>query len=171
MSKTSSRKTGAKSQLLEQCVESLTFIAFVVYQTLENFHKSRVTTDYYVIRNYPHKSLYGTPGRKEALIVGPANCNEVVSDPDGNARCIVECKYQDGSGSVDEKLPYVYEHFLASEIKNWIIILDGKYWRTNKRALAGLRWLKARQVPEGRRLIIVNRKEFNSIAKHIWGSK
>jgi hypothetical protein len=40
----------------------------------------------------------------------------------------VECKNQEGNGSVVEKLPYVMESFEQHPCKNGLLILGGKFW-------------------------------------------
>lgn len=42
----------------------------------------------------------------------------------------VECKNQESSGSVAEKIPYVLEAFMQHPAKSGLLILGGKYWLT-----------------------------------------
>jgi len=42
----------------------------------------------------------------------------------------IECKNQEGAGSVAEKIPYVMEAFDQHPAKNGILIFGGQYWYT-----------------------------------------
>jgi len=187
------RRASGKSALLEQCVESLHLLDFQIYQSNGSFQRAKVVPVKYVIRNVPHLSLYGTPGRKEALVVAPDGRDLFMPDERGCARIIIEAKWQDVNGSVDEKLPYVWEAFQNSPVQNWVIVLDGRFWKTG-RGKAAANWLasKAGQMPMvqvflpagdedeepvllesplqlGRTLRVVDRKGFIDLAMQAWG--
>lgn len=131
-------------------------IGFQVYDSQPQFRKATVISGRYVIKGYSHLSLYGTKGRKEAFI----HADE--------ADWIVEAKWQEASGSVDEKLPYIWEAFLASPVRHWIVVLDGRYWKTGRGAMA-VTWLTGRSPEPGRRFIVADRKKFIDFAKQEWG--
>jgi len=165
-----SKGTGQKGPLLEQCVGQLRLVGFMSYPDMNTFQKAQVVPERYVIRNYPHDSLYGTRGRKEALLVAANSGNGFVPDGDGKMRVVIEAKWQETGGSTDEKLPYIWHAFLASPIHNWIVILDGRYWKEG-RGKAARSWLSGMGAgPEGRRLYVVDQKEFTELAHHEWGS-
>jgi hypothetical protein len=165
-----SRRTGGKSALLEQCVESLQMVGFQIYQSNARFQRASVVPARYVIRNYPHPSVYGTPGKKEALIVAPNGLGYFALEEDGSAQVILEAKWQEASGSVDEKFPYIWEAFIRSPVRNWVIVLDGRYWRTG-RGKAAVGWRRALAPwPEGRRLHVLDRKGFIDLATMAWGN-
>jgi hypothetical protein len=42
----------------------------------------------------------------------------------------LECKNQEGAGSVAEKIPYVLEAFEQHPSRNGLLILGGEYWKT-----------------------------------------
>jgi len=70
----------------------------------------------FLLRNVPYKTIYGHPGRTEFL----ARSARLGL----NTR--IECKWQQSSGSVDEKLPYLYLNCLEAMPENEIIIvIDG----------------------------------------------
>lgn len=163
------RRSSGKSALLEHCVQSLGALGFHEFATNGAFKEAEVVSPRYVIRNYPHPSLYGTRGRKEAFIVAPDSSGVFVPDDDGLARIVMEAKWQEVSGSVDEKMPYVWEAFLASPVRNWIVVLDGRYWKTDRgQAIAA--WLRAKQpVPEKRRFHVVDRRGFHDLVRRAWG--
>jgi hypothetical protein len=157
MPRVPARKTGARSQLLELSVQSLKLVNFQIYTSLGEFKSATVRPSRYVICNYPHASLYGTPGRKEGYIVADEES------------FILEAKYQDNSGSVDEKLPYLWMSFLASPVRGWIAVLDGAYWARNTRAVEGKAWLRRQLVPDDREFYVFNRAEFMTWVQQKWG--
>jgi predicted lipase len=68
----------------------------------------------YTIRHYPYKTLLGKDGEMDRVIYN-------------NGYTIgVECRRQNSSGSVDEKLPHTYENVLGFHPTNEsIILVDG----------------------------------------------
>lgn len=164
------RRASGKSALLEQCVEALQLVGFHIYKGNAVFEKVTVNQKRYVVQNFPHPSLYGGRGFKEAYIVGDDPTGTFVTDENGRAHVIMECKWQEASGSVDEKLPYIYESFLASPYPNWVVIFDGRYWRT-PRGKQAVNWLWGKSVSTGeRRLYVVSRNQFIQLAKGTWGN-
>jgi len=163
------RRASGKSALLEDCVGSLHLLGFQTYQSNGSFQRARVVPPKYVIRNYPHPSLYGTPGKKEALVVAPDGDGFFTPDEQGCTRIIIEAKWQDSSGSVDEKLPYLWEAFHTSPVRNWVVVLDGRYWKTG-RGKAAVSWLghKAGQFDDCT-LRVLDRKGFIELAMQAWG--
>lgn len=159
-----------RSGLLEDCVQLLDGYGFHEYTT-PTFKRAKVIPDRYVRRHYPHTTLYGTVGYKEGLIVAPDDGSGLFSpDNDGILRVVVEAKWQEGSGSTDEKLPLVWEAFLASPVRNWVVVLDGGFWDRTPRGKAAAAWLQAKTPgPEGRRLYVVDRRGFRDLIKRAWG--
>ncbi|MGQ0658093.1 MAG: PD-(D/E)XK nuclease superfamily protein [Chromatiales bacterium] len=81
-----------------------------------------------LLRNAPYTTLYGGRGYTEFLIRSDRY----------SLRTRVECKWQQGAGSVDEKLPYTYISCVETIDEHDIIILvDGKGFREG--AVAWLR--------------------------------
>jgi hypothetical protein len=69
-----------------------------------------------LLRNVPYTTLYGHPGKTEFLIRSQRYGLEVR----------IECKWQQSSGSVDEKFPYLYLNCIECMPEEQIIILvDG----------------------------------------------
>jgi PD-(D/E)XK nuclease superfamily domain len=155
------KNTRRKSDELEVCCNSLQLIGF---EKFENKQFKKLTTadrpGRYVVRDYPQQSLYGTAGKKEGFVW------------DGEKEWIIEAKVQDVSGSVDEKIPYIFEAFLISPILNWIIVYNGNYWAHHKRGIAVIQWLKCRAAqatPDGREFHVFSRAEFITFAQRRWG--
>lgn len=162
------RRTSGKSQLLEHGVNTLHALGFQVYDGYPQFKKATVVPARYVIRNYPHESIYGTPGRKEAYIVAPPSAG-FICDETGNVRILIEAKWQESSGSVDEKMPFVWQSFLESDIPNWIVIMDGGAWKTT-RGKNVVAWMRTRVAPEGRSWHVTDHREFIHLATATWGA-
>ncbi len=111
-------KTG---NVLEQVVISaLNAHDFVMVPYREYEHHQEKYGKELVLRNVPYTTLYGGRGYTEFLILSERY----------NVRTRIECKWQQGAGSVDEKLPYTYLSCAESMDENDIIILiDGKGFR------------------------------------------
>lgn len=127
------KNTTSRSRLLENAIAGLRHLDFHQFKGMPEFKKAGLELpDRYLVRNYCHPSLYGTPGKKEAYI------------NNAGAEYILECKLQNSSGSVDEKPVYVFECFLVSPILNWIVWFDGNWWTKNERGKAAVAWLRDR---------------------------
>jgi len=169
-----SRKTSTHNgQLLEQCIYCLAPIGFSVFDNIHHYDKAIPNPNLCVIKNWPHKTLYGTPGRKEALIVA-SKCNgNLISDRDGKFRVLIEAKFQTTSGSVDEKFPYIVESCLESSIENWVVVCGGLWWKKG-RGQSAVRWLRSqsgRVSDAGKQLIVVEQvKGFSEFITKYWGA-
>jgi hypothetical protein len=165
MAKKRKGKGGGKGFLLEQCVKALRMLGIPAYSNPEFQALQNTTPPKYIITNFPHPTLYGTAGRKEGYV----SCNGI--------EYIIETKFQDGSGSVDEKLPHVWESFIASPVANWIVVYSGRWWKNEIRGRAAILWFKQfaqdrrklHDVPANRQFLIVNLDEFYDLAKELWG--
>ena len=68
-----------------------------------------------LLRHVPYTTIYGHPGYTEFLLKS--------QHYDLNIR--IECKWQQSSGSVDEKFPYLYLNCIEAMPENQIIIIAG----------------------------------------------
>lgn len=76
----------------------------------------------------PYQSIYGHRTRIEFLLIL------------GERQILVEAKRQSSSGSVDEKLPYVFLNALENmPEREFVFVMDGEGWREGARA-----WIEAR---------------------------
>ena len=95
----------------------------------------------YLIKNAPYISIYKVAETEHVPTPSSQSLSRsefIISDPQNNIFCRVECKWQAVSGSVDEKLPYVYLNAIERwEEKEIIILIDGKGWKKG-----ALYWLK-----------------------------
>lgn len=81
-----------------------------------------------LLENAPFTTVYNHKGTTEFLLVSEKY----------NLHIRIECKWQQVSGSVDEKLPYLYLNAIeAMPEKNIIILIDGTGWKPG-----ALKWLK-----------------------------
>lgn len=81
-----------------------------------------------LLTNVPYKTIYGHNGRTEFLILSESK----------GLKTRVEMKWQQTSGSVDEKLPYLYLNALFTMPESHIIIvIDGEGFKEG-----AIRWLK-----------------------------
>ena len=128
------RNTSRLSRLLENGIHALRLRGFEVFagnKSLLKYQKLHgCLPPRYIVRPFTCPSLYGTPGRKEALI----HCDE-------SGDFIFEAKYQNKSGSVDEKCPYLRDSFISSP-HHWIVWFDGNWFEHSERGRAAVRWLK-----------------------------
>ncbi len=84
--------------------------------------------DELLLKNVPYTSIYGHQGRTEFLVKSARYGFEVR----------IECKWQQSSGSVDEKFPYLYLNCIeAMPERDIIIIADGGGMKEG-----ALAWLK-----------------------------
>lgn len=141
----------------EQAIKAFKQLGFEFFTKTEPRHKP----DRYIVTNWQHSPLYhgGSFCKKEALIVDSFWTGKKSLDisPDGLMRILVEVKGQDGPGSCDEKIPYVLETFRSLDVRNLILLLDGKWWATG-RGEGAYRWAKAQESllrKEGRWLRVV----------------
>lgn len=81
-----------------------------------------------LLENVPFTTIYEHKGNTEFLLISKKY----------NLEIRIECKWQQVSGSVDEKLPYLYLNAIEAMPENNIIILiDGNGWKTG-----AIKWLK-----------------------------
>ena len=142
MSKTPQRKgrkknTVVRARQLENASLALRLIDFHEFARMADFKKAEKAgslPNRYFVRHFPHLTILETKGYKERYIF------------DRGAEYVLECKFQNCSGSCDEKGPLLWESFLVSPYANWIVWFEGKWWAT-PRGLAWVHWLR-RQVAE-----------------------
>lgn len=73
-----------------------------------------------LLTNAPFISIYGHDGHTEFLLLSEKY----------NLKTRIECKWQQTSGSVDEKLPYLYLNTIEAMPEDQImIIIDGAGWK------------------------------------------
>jgi hypothetical protein len=84
--------------------------------------------DELLLTTVPYDTIYGEKGRTEFLLISAKY----------KITARIECKWQQGSGSVDEKLPYLYLNCIETMPETHIIIvIDGRGWKAG-----AIPWLK-----------------------------
>jgi hypothetical protein len=71
----------------------------------------------------------------------------------------IECKNQEGSGSVAEKIPYVMEAFMQHPAKNGLLIFGGAYWLTKPGIKA---WAETRAKQSGKNIQIIYEQDLET---------
>ncbi len=124
------KKTSYGGKILEQAVCSFKLKNFEIINAEQFRDRNGLFRDErLLVKNFPYETLFGTPGRREYFLKS--------SEWQGH----LECKYQNGSGSVDEKIVYVVETLRRTEMKALIIIHGGNWWE-KKRGKEVIRWAK-----------------------------
>lgn len=161
-----SKNTVKRARLLENGINSVCMLNFHHFKGKAEFDQYRRRhgriPSRYIIAPYPCKTIYGTPGKKECFI-----------HADGIGDFIFEAKYQSGSGSVDEKAPYLWESFLATPY-HWIVWFDGNWFQKTDRGIAVVKWLRQRaaSVQTVKKMHIVNSdQEFRSLCMRLFGQQ
>ena len=81
-----------------------------------------------VVLDAPYRSIYGHRTHIEFLLIA------------GERQILIETKHQASSGSVDEKLPYVYMNALANmPDREFVLVLSGDGWKDG-----AIAWAEAR---------------------------
>lgn len=90
-------------------------------------HPGRSGTEL-LLTNVPYTTIYKHPGKTEFLLKSARY----------NLEIRIECKWQQVSGSVDEKLPYLYLNSIeAMPERHIVIVIDGAGWKAG-----AIPWLK-----------------------------
>lgn len=81
-----------------------------------------------LLTNVPFETIYKHRGKTEFLLKSKKH----------NLEIRIECKWQQGAGSVDEKLPYLYLNSIeAMPEKHIVVVIDGSGWKAG-----AIPWLK-----------------------------
>lgn len=92
--------------------------------------KTEDETNRWLVKNYPYKTIFGTPGRREWFLESPEWTGQL------------ECKFQNSGGSVDEKVVYLVETLCRTPITALALVYGGMYWTQETRGKAIVEWLK-----------------------------
>jgi len=180
-------KTNRSGKVLEYVFEQLAHYGFQQINGKE-MAKIKVLPPRYVHTHAEYKTLWGTTGYHEGVIIADKqNRNDFIQNNEidyadldhveaarGQIMIVVECKFQSGSGSVDEKIPYILQSAEVSAIPNWILVLDGDWWIKNKRGQAVVQYAKheaeqiAKQMAD-KRVLVLLRREFKELVLRAWG--
>lgn len=125
---TQGRWANRQGSILEQHVaQTFTDHGFVMLTHAAYVARGNPDGDF-LLTNAPYTSIYGHTGKTEFLAISTAR--------DLGVR--IECKWQQSSGSVDEKFPYLYLNCIECMPENEIILLiDGRGYKPG-----ALAWLK-----------------------------
>ena len=110
-------KNGA---VLEDAVRSVTARHGYAEINFKDWEKANYPIKY-LVANVPYQTIYKTRGHTEF----------VLSTSSGNIR--IECKWQQSTGSVDEKYPYLFENMKNVPEPHVIILLGGGGYKKQAR--------------------------------------
>lgn len=114
--KQGSLATGSGNTLEQTVTGTLLSKGFTIVNYGEYIKKKHNYGEELLIKNVPYKTIYGHNGKTEFLLISRTYSLEVR----------IECKWQQASGSVDEKYPYLYLNCIeAMPERDIIIIIDG----------------------------------------------
>lgn len=161
---TGGRRTSFGGQVLEAVVPALKLRNFQMCSWKEyNSSKNDLFGNgalRLLIEHYPYTTIYGTPGRREYFISSVEWSGQL------------ECKYQNVSGSTDEKLPYLLETLRATDVSGLVVIFAGRFYSKTQRGRGAVDWLKKQAVllPEEKELHVFTISEFINWAKAVWSA-
>jgi hypothetical protein len=149
---TGGHKTSFGGKILEQVIKSLQLLDYQIVKEDSGLYEK------VLVENYPYKNIYGLNGRYEWMV------------RKGMTKFVLECKYQNTSGSVDEKLPYVFANLVQSsdDIDGLILVHAGNYWKNSTRGQAAVEWMKQQDDKTTKELHVVDLDGFMSLANRIF---
>lgn len=143
--------TTSTGKVLEDFVKNSLVSLGYTHVLYKDWSKQKTNLGKYLIQHFPYKSIYNSNSRTEFVI-------------QENSRLIrVECKWQQVSGSVDEKLPYLLLNAIENFPENEIILLvDGGGFKTG-----AINWLRQKtasiKIPDPNKIIkVMNMMEFQT---------
>ena len=113
----------------------------------------------------PYTTIFGTPGKREWFIT------------DEHRSYTVECKSQNGSGTVDEKMVLIARTFEEVQIEDiFILVYHGDWWTCSSRGRAIIEWIRTEavrlnKIHAPRQLLIFNIDELQQFIVKTWGTK
>jgi len=157
-------RTSLGGQLLEDVIRSLKLKDFAVlkYSEYHKFGKSPTLLEppsRMLIKRYPYTTIFGTQGYREYYVLSVEWSGEL------------ECKFQNGSGSTDEKFLYVSETLRRSQEQRMAVVHAGHWWK-DKRGKHIIEWAKdeAKRLArnDGKELLILDFDGFINWAHRTW---
>ena len=79
-----------------------------------------------LLKNVPYVNIYGGNSRGEFIL-----------SVDGKPDVRIECRFQGSRGSVDEKMPYLFETAVAFEESTVVLVIEGDGYKKGAKS-----WLK-----------------------------
>jgi hypothetical protein len=115
-----------------------------------------------LLTNARYRTIYSHKGTTEFLLISGLHSMKIR----------IECKWQQVSGSVDEKLPYLYLNCIEAMPEDWIIIIiDGNGWKQGsidwiKGAVREKKYTSAANYDK--RIDVMDLKDFITWANHMF---
>jgi hypothetical protein len=156
------RRTKHGGRMLEEIIRSLTLKDFSRRSYSEykkEFGGLFPPEARLLIERYPYPTMFGTKGYREYYLATKEWSGQL------------ECKYQNESGSVDEKLVYVTETFRRDKEPAMAIVYGGDYWESG-RGRSVIQWLRQESVAlhhtHNKDLRVHNTTQFYAWVKKTW---
>ncbi|MDP2208705.1 MAG: 4-diphosphocytidyl-2C-methyl-D-erythritol kinase [Bacteroidota bacterium] len=160
---TKSKRTTSSGNLLEQTVKTVCKEkGFKIVKYLDWKKSPERYGDELLLTNVPYDTIYKHGGKTEFLLKSVLYTLEIR----------IECKWQQVSGSADEKLPYLYLNSIEGmPEKHIVIVIDGNRWK--KGAIPWLKEVAANRkyttlLNKNKRIEILSLIEFMSWANNIF---
>ena len=116
----------ATGKSLENQIELLLNSQSYITTEYKHWVKNKEIDGKFLVKQFPYISIYETKCRTEFVLI------------ENERRIRIECKWQQVSGSVDEKFPYLYLNAVQRwEEKESILVVDGGGYKPK-----ALEWLK-----------------------------
>lgn len=157
-------RTSLGGQTLEDVIRAIRLAGFVEcdFKELTRSNDDMFDNDErLIVKNTPYTTVFGTRGRREYFLQSPEWTGEL------------ECKFQGGGGSTDEKMVYVTETLRRTALERLVIVYGGPYWIKKERGKAIIRWLKqeakSMKHVHGKELLVFTLDEFLNWVQRTWG--
>jgi hypothetical protein len=123
------KRTTRSGNVLERTVkEVLAANGFEIHRYLDWKKNPEKYGTELLLTNVPYETIYKHRGKTEFLLKSKRH----------NLEIRIECKWQQRSGSADEKLPYLYLNTIeAMPEKHIVVVIDGEGWKAG-----AIPWLK-----------------------------
>ncbi len=154
-------QANVSGNLLEDTVRNIfSSKGFTVVKYLDWEKRPEDYHDELLLTHVKYESIYHHKGTTEFLLSSAKRAMKIR----------IECKWQQVSGSVDEKLPYLYLNCIESMPEDWIIIIiDGQGWKSG-----AIEWLKsavkekkyANEQNRAKKIQVMNLSEFMTWANN-----
>jgi hypothetical protein len=167
MSKRSGKSQGGRTSLggqtLEAVIRCIRLVGFTEC-TAKELRESRndifAEKQRLLVSHMPYTTIFGTQGRREYFIQSDEWTGEL------------ECKFQNTSGSVDEKMAYITETLKRTDLTRLAVVYGGIFWTEQLRGKAIIEWMKREseliRQSHNKELLVMTLDEFIQWVQKTW---
>jgi hypothetical protein len=155
-------KASFGGQTLENVIRAIKLVGFVEIKAKElaKAQSDMFPSERLLVRRSPYTTIFGTQGWREYFLHSKEWSGEL------------ECKFQNGGGSVDEKMVYVTETLKRTTLPRLALVYGGEYWTKESRGQAIIVWMKeeakALRHTHQKELLVMTLDEFIDWAGKTW---